>query len=149
MNNQNYIQCPLCSIENMFHKSGIQTHFKHKHKLSWKNYKQEHVTKRCLTCGEKLLRENMTCCSAKCSHIYAASTKKRNVKKKMNSFKNKIEMQYLNLKHEEKNEIVNLYSKEFISLTQISKKFLVEVKVIKRILEENKIEINSDDQKQT
>lgn len=38
----NYIKCPLCNDDSrVFHKSGIQMHFKFIHKISWSEYKVE------------------------------------------------------------------------------------------------------------
>lgn len=62
-----YIKCLICNDSRTFHKSGIQSHFKSSHKISWLKYKQNNLNKFCEVCGKKLLLETQRFCSYKCS----------------------------------------------------------------------------------
>jgi hypothetical protein len=134
---ETYIKCPLCPEDITYHKSGIQTHFKYKHKQCWLQYKQEHIlTKCCELCGKKLLRYNQSFCSSTCAGKYGAK------KKILLGIKNKssFEKRFSEISNETKAKIIDSYVNKRIPVQQLINIFKINRRYINEILICNKIE---------
>lgn len=140
INEKDYIQCPLCEDHKEFHKSGIQTHFKHIHNKSWIEYKQSLISNVCKVCGKKLKREDQTFCSRKCSSIHAIEVKKelKTNKKKFKYYKTP-EMQYNLIFKEKKEEIIKFYLENEVSKKDVIEKFNLDYGCLNKIFKEKNI----------
>jgi len=137
---QDYIKCHLCTnSDRIFHKSGIQSHFKCVHKQSWALYQQSLFDKKCKICNTKLLRENQTFCSHKCMSIYAATcVKKHNNKYSVDTTKKQFEK----IDAETKLKMIKAYvDDDQISIKKIEESFGIRASFISLILKEQKIQI--------
>lgn len=136
-----YIKCPLCNESRTFHKSGIQTHFKFVHKLSWKEYKSKNVNKICENCGKKLLRETQRFCSQKCNRVFAS----RQEKVHKNSYSiDTLKKRYLLVSEDLKDEVVNFYKNNNITKTDLIKKYDLCREFIGFIFKEKNIQVKKN-----
>ena len=136
MKKEDYVKCPLCESEDaVYHKSGIQTHFKCVHKRSWGEYLKENLGN-CRICGEKLTKIGSTFCSIKCVSVYA-STK---VKKHGNRYTAKP----IKLEDSLVKEIISFYKNNNVSIVDVINKFGIERHIVDKIFEENNVEIKKN-----